>query len=346
MNIQKLGRVVVWVVAGAGRRFGTVTGANVAGVVRDSSGAVLPGVTVEAASPALIEKVRTVVTDGQGLYQFVELRPGAYTVTFTLPGFSTLKREGLELAAGFAATVNAELKVGALEETVTVSGQAPVVDTQSVRGQTTLARTTLDALPGTGRLSNMVNIVPGATASATLQSVGGVSDRTQTAWSMHGAPGAAPVMDGINQAVAAGGAATFIFNNLTFQEIVLETSGMSAERSTGGVQMNIIPKDGGNTFSGTFTTSNAWPGMQAGNLTDELIARGLTPTSVGAGSGAPSLKKLYDIGGALGGPIKRQPVVFLCAPVVGLSAVSAGQLLQPVTSFPGLPTGHVAYSPT
>src|SRR5688572_23036059 len=93
--------------------------AAVAGVVRDTSGAVLPGVTVEASSPALIEKVRTVVTDGQGLYRIVDLRPGLYTVSFTLPGFSTFRREGLELTAGFTATINADLKVGTLEETVT-----------------------------------------------------------------------------------------------------------------------------------------------------------------------------------------------------------------------------------
>src|SRR6266478_6624180 len=97
---------------------------GIAGVVKDSSGAVLPGVTVEAASPALIEKVRTVVTDGQGQYKIVDLRSGVYTVTFTLPGFSTVKRDALNLAPGFTATVNAELRVGALEETITVSGQA------------------------------------------------------------------------------------------------------------------------------------------------------------------------------------------------------------------------------
>src|SRR5438094_1933969 len=96
---------------------------TIAGVVRDTSGAVMPGVTVEAASPALIEKVRSVVTDAQGLYRIVDLRPGPYTVTFSLPGFSTFKREGMDLTSGFTATINAEMKVGSLEETVTVSGE-------------------------------------------------------------------------------------------------------------------------------------------------------------------------------------------------------------------------------
>ena len=101
---------------------------NIAGVVRDPSGAVLPGVTVEVASPALIEKARSAVTDGQGLYRITDLRPGPYTVTFTLPGFSTFRREGIELTTSFTATVNAELRVGGLEETITVTGESPVVD--------------------------------------------------------------------------------------------------------------------------------------------------------------------------------------------------------------------------
>ena len=283
-----------------------VIGSSIAGVVRDTSGAVLPGVTVEAASPALIERVRTAVTDGQGVYQIIDLRPGLFTVTFTLPGFSALKREGLELPAGFALTVNAELKVGAVEETVTVSGVAPVVDTQNVRNQTTIAHTTLEAIPGTGRLSQMVTILPGAVlGNATLQNVGGVSDRTQTAWSMHGAPGTDVVLDGMNQSVIGGGAATYIFNNLSTQEVVIEMSGMSAERSTGGVQMNIVPKDGGNTFSGTFTTAHATSYLESDNLNDALRARGLGPT--------PSTKKIYDTGGGLGGPIKRDTLWFFGA---------------------------------
>src|SRR5438034_135094 len=119
----------------------------IAGEVKDTTGAVLPGVTVEAASPALIEKVRTVVTDAEGQYKIVELRPGTYSVTFSLAGFSTVKREGLELTTGFTATVNADLRVGSLEETITVTGASPVVDTQNVRTQNVLSREVLDALP-------------------------------------------------------------------------------------------------------------------------------------------------------------------------------------------------------
>ncbi len=158
MNAEKIARVaMMWcllLLPAAAWAQGSESG-TIAGVVKDASGAVMPGVTVEAASPALIEKVRTGVSDAQGQYKIVDLRPGSYVVTFSLAGFSTVKREGIELTTSFTATVNAELKVGALEETVTVSGQAPVVDTQNVMQQTTIARSTLDAIPTTKRLGQL-----------------------------------------------------------------------------------------------------------------------------------------------------------------------------------------------
>ena len=279
-------------------------GANgtITGVVKDGSGAVLPGVTVEAASPALIEKVRTAVTDGQGLYRIVDLRPGAYTVIFTLPGFSTLKREGLELTAGFTATLTAELKVGELAETITVSGETPVVDLQNVRQQTTLSRTTLEALPTTGRISQLVNFIPGAViGNPVWQSVGGLDERAN-AFSAHGGrfDDNVPIIDGLPQRLQGG--AVFVFNQLTFQEVGVETGGTSADRNTGGVQMNIVPRDGGNTFSGAFNTSHSASSLQAGNLNDDLRARGLSFSS--------SLKKHYDTGGAFGGPILRDRLWF------------------------------------
>src|SRR6267142_7109454 len=110
----------------------------IAGVVRDTTGAVLPGVTVEAGSPALIEKVRTVVTDSQGQYRIVDLPPGSYRVTFTLPGFTGLTRQGIELSSGFTATINAQLTVGDVAETITVSGQTPLVDVQNTKVQQVL----------------------------------------------------------------------------------------------------------------------------------------------------------------------------------------------------------------
>src|ERR1044071_1241227 len=121
--------------------------ASIAGVVRDPSGGVLPGVTVEAASDALIEKVRSVTTDGTGQYRIVDLRPGTYTVTFSLAGFSTVRRDGIELSGSLTATVPAEMRVGAVEETITVSGETPIVDVQSVRRQTTVDSDVLTSIP-------------------------------------------------------------------------------------------------------------------------------------------------------------------------------------------------------
>src|SRR5688572_30363074 len=123
------------------------TTGSIAGTVRDTTGAVLPGVTVEAASPALIEKVRVVLTDAHGNYKVIDLRPGTYSVTFTLPGFSVVKREGVELTTGFTATVNADMTVGSVEETLTVTGASPVVDVQNVRQQLVLTKDLLEALP-------------------------------------------------------------------------------------------------------------------------------------------------------------------------------------------------------
>ena len=157
----------------------------IAGVVKDTSGAVLPGVTVEASSPALIEKVRSAVTDSSGQYKIDSLRPGTYTVTFTLPGFSVVKRENVELTSDFTATINADLKVGALEETITVSAESPVVDTQSITTRTVMTRDVMDAIP-TGRNIQAVGImIPGTSIAvggggALSRDVGGSGNLQQS----------------------------------------------------------------------------------------------------------------------------------------------------------------------
>jgi Carboxypeptidase regulatory-like domain len=278
---------------------------NIVGVVKDATGAVMPGVTVEAASPALIEKVRSGVTDSQGLFRIVDLRPGDYTVTFTLPGFSTFKREGIEMTSGFTATVNAEMKVGTLEETVTVSGSAPVVDTQNVIQQTTIPRETLDALPIAKRPSQFITLIPAANSGATnFHDVGGVgTDR-----GFFGVHGQRPDdmtfnIAGMDSRVFSGGG--FQYNAATFEEVVVETGAGSAEASTGGVQINIIPKDGGNTFSGSFSAEYTGPSLSSDNVNDALRARGLTQ--------APSVKSYHDIGGGLGGPIRQDKLWFFTA---------------------------------
>ena len=140
--------------------------ATITGVVHDASGAVLPGVTVEAASPALIEKVRSVVTDDTGQYRIVDLRAGTYLVTFTLPGFSVVKRENIELRGEFVATVNADLRVGGLEETITVTGESPTVDVQSARVQTILDKDVLAAIPSSRNANGIQALIPGLTVGA------------------------------------------------------------------------------------------------------------------------------------------------------------------------------------
>jgi len=172
---------------------------GIAGVVRDASGAVLPGVTVEATSPALIEKVRTVVTDGEGRYNLVDLQQGTYAVTYSLAGFSTVKREGVVLTSGFTATVNVDLKVGALEETITVTGASPLVDTQNARQQVVVSREVFDALPSsTVTLSNIGIITPGMAGTVNVGgSAGAYSMSSALNVTFHGKSGGTTSYDGM-----------------------------------------------------------------------------------------------------------------------------------------------------
>src|SRR5712675_2357685 len=147
--------------------------ASITGVVKDASGAVLPGVTVEAASPVLIEKVRSVISDDSGQYRIVDLRPGTYSVTFSLPGFSTVKREGIELSGTFVATVNGEMKVGTLEETITVTGETPIVDVQSAKVQQTVSKDVLAAIPSGRNAGTITALIPGMSTNTDSGNIGG-----------------------------------------------------------------------------------------------------------------------------------------------------------------------------
>src|SRR5258706_2494182 len=161
--------------------------AAITGVARDASGGVLPGVTVEAASPVLIEKVRSVVTDGTGQYRIVNLLPGTYSVTFSLPGFSTVKREGIELSGSFVATVNGDLKVGALEETITVTGETPIVDVQSAKVQQTVSKDVLAAIPSSRNAGGIQALIPGMTNTTDSGGISGTM--TGGAGAIHGGRG-------------------------------------------------------------------------------------------------------------------------------------------------------------
>ena len=225
--------------------------AGLAGNVKDSSGAVLPGVTVEAASPALIEKTRSVVTDGSGNYKIENIRPGTYSVTFTLPGFNTVKRDGIELAGSFVATVNADMKVGAIEETITVTGETPIVDIQSTARQQVLNKDVIEAIP-TGRSYTALGVLlPGVNSNA--QDVGGQNGGGMATLTAHGSAGGDQrvLQNGLNVMTlqtGGGNIGGMIPNQSGAQEVAVDTDAASAERQTGGVAINYIQRDGGNTL--------------------------------------------------------------------------------------------------
>ncbi len=280
--------------------------ASITGVVRDTSGAVLPGVTVEATSPALIERVRSVVTDGSGQYRVENLRPGTYVVTFTLPGFAVIKREGIELAGTFTATVNAELRVGTLEETVTVTGETPSVDVQSTLRQRVMDREILDSLPMARSDRELTVLIPGATSDR--QDVGGSATSVTGRTSIHGSKGTDQriTVGGLSLGGPRDGASSSQGSNFAaYQEITIDTAAVDAEQPTGGVRINYIPRDGGNTFSGTFLGAVATEGLQSDNYTQDLKDRGLrTPNRI---------NKIWDVNPGFGGPIKRDTVWFYAA---------------------------------
>jgi hypothetical protein len=275
---------------------------SIAGVVRDTSGAVLPGVTVEASSPALIEKARTVVTDGQGQYKIIDLRPGTYVVTFTLPGFSTVRREGIELTASFNATVNADLRVGALEETVTVTGESPVVDTQNVGLKSTASREVMDVLPTDRNFVSFAAMVPSVVVTGVRQNVGGSIPETGMNLVVHGsrASDSLITVDGmpiINGSGTGGLQYGNYLNNAVAQEITFQTDSHNAEFERASVYSNFIPKDGTNTFRGSFAARYAGEGWQSGNLDQDLQNRGLRSGN--------RINRIWDLNPAAGGPIVR-----------------------------------------
>ena len=278
---------------------------QITGVVTDPSGAVLPGVTVEASSPALIEKVRTAVTDAEGRYAIAALRPGTYSVTFTLPGFSTFVRDGMALPADFTATINAELGVGTVQESVTVSGQGPIVDVQSTQRTTVMDRDLLDSLPTGRTVTAVASLVPGIRVSE--PNVGGARTAiVQRVVAYGSVPRDTTIsIDGMKgNDVAEGGDGHPPHNDAMTAEMTVQTSGLSAEVARGGPHVNLVPREGGNTFSGTTYfgyTNGSW---QSDNLGD-LPSRGLTAPD--------AVDLLYYANVAVGGPIKRNRLWFFAS---------------------------------
>ncbi len=273
---------------------------TIAGVVKDASGGVLPGVVVEAASDVLIEKVRSVITDAEGRYSLVDLRPGTYALTFAMQGFTTLKRDGLVVAAGVAVPINVELKIGVLDEMITVSGETPVVDVQTLATTQILKREVLDSIP-TGRSIWAVGQVLNG-VSMNSPDVGGSRGMQQTYMSVHGLSSGGQdntvLVDGMMiNGMQTDGAVQTHLNDAMIQEASYQTSNVSADTSGGGVRMNIIPRDGGNRPSGAWFSS--WQGKQlsSNNLSDRLVSRGMRSVD--------SVDRVWDLNASQGGALRQ-----------------------------------------
>ena len=269
-------------------------------------GAVLPGVIVEAASPALIEKVRSVVTDGSGQYKIVDLRVGTYSVTFTLQGFATIKREGIELTTGFTATVNADLKVGAVEETIIVTRASPVVDVQSANRERVLTAELINNAPVNRYPSFVASMIPGVNNSAV--DVGGNTGSPTTGGGALTVHGSRPtdlemLRNGVSIATVETGSNTQgVPNMAVFAEMAVETATVSTEERGSGVRLNFIPREGGNTFSGTADQFV----HQRRNGRQQFHRRAAEPRP----AHAEQVKKSGEVNVAYGGPIQRDRLWF------------------------------------
>ena len=278
--------------------------AQIVGQVRDESGGILPGVTVEAASPALIEKVRTATTDDQGRYRLEALRPGNYKLTFTLAGFSTVVRDAVEVPSDVVVTINADLKVGALEETITVSGETPQVDVQQASRTQVITRDIIDSLPVSRNVMSIGVLSPGVRPST--PDVGGSRMTEQVGLRAHGLRGedAEQLVEGMSIQSLEGASQSY-FDDMLQSEITIMTSAIPADTSGGGIRMNSVLKDGGNIFSGSAFLGFSSGSWQSDNVDDTLRA---TPRSIRTANG---IKHIHMFTGSLGGPIKRDKLWFI-----------------------------------
>src|SRR4029453_2628740 len=283
--------------------------ATLTGTVRDASGAVLPGVTVEAASPALIERTRVAVTDGSGQYRIIDLRPGTYSMTFTLGGFSTVKRDNIELAGTQVGTIPIEMRVGTVSETITVTGETPVVDVQTARRQAVLSPEMIQALPAARAAGALLNAPPGlqvdGNGPALSPTMTFFNARSSTINSTSVAGEGRMTVNGFTVAAArSGGVSSYVYDTPNAEEVAVVVGGGLGEGDIGGPGMNLGPKSGGNRFGGDAFLNLAGEWSRGDNLTDELKA--LNPSL----AQVPGIIHAHDASGAYGGPIKRDRLWF------------------------------------
>ena len=287
---------------------GASTTGSINGKVSDNSGAVLPGVTVTVTSTSLMG-VQTSVTDGGGNYRFPALPPGSYTVTFELPGFNVLKRENIQISMGFTANVNVELQVASLQETVTVTGESPVIDTSNTRVQQNFKLEALQEIPNSRDMWSLLAVTPSVQMSRI--DVGGNRAGTQTGYTAYGYSGQNRVLvEGINTTEGTSGAG-FYFDYGSFEEVFLGTSGPGAEMPTPGVQSQFLGKSGGNRFQGEIYKDYESNGMQGDNIASNLpsqYAYNAATNPNGIRDHSNELQKYNDFNLNVGGPIKHDKV--------------------------------------
>jgi hypothetical protein len=285
---------------------GALARGTLTGTVRDASGAVLPGVTVEAASPALIEKTRSVVTDNAGIYRIIDLGPGIYSLTFTLQGFSQVKREDIELVGSATLTIPVDMRVGNLTETIVVTGESPIVDVQSTRREAVIGGGVIQTLPGTRSTGSLITMVPGLeTFGAALNPSPGLvfffsrgGPNSEGRFNVNGMP--------VANAFAGGGGSSLIYDTVNVDEIAFTVAGGMGETDVGGPVLNIVPRSGGNTFQGQAFTNFSNDAMRGNNLTAALMA----PTPGPNLRETPGIIKAYDANVSYGGPIMRDRLWF------------------------------------
>ena len=277
----------------------------IVGLLTDDSGGVLPGVTVEATSPAMIEGARSVVTDNQGRYRFEAMRPGTYKLTFSLTGFGTVVREGISLPSNFTATVNAEMNVGALEETINVSGTAPQVDVQQASRTTVIARDVIDTLPISRNVMGLGVLAAGVKPDT--PDVGGIQTTEQVGLRARGLGGfdGEQQVEGMSIQSYEGGSQSF-FDDTLQSEMTVTTSSIPADTGGGGVRLNMILKDGGNQFSGSAFMGGTKGTWLANNIDDNLRSRNFAV--------ANGIDHLEAFTASLGGPILRDRLWWISRP--------------------------------